>query len=868
MRIVLPHILVIIILLCGSAYGADITVCALGCTYNNSQLQAALDAASCGDTITLEAGATYTGNFMISGRGCNSTNGPLMRSSALSWLPPPGTRVSPSDFPNMPKLQTTNVEGVLIGTRKDSHQEPPNHWKFSGLILALANKADYPNQSYPFAYNLVRPLSDQNVFAGTDATQPDHLPDGMVFDRCAIVGPWDDSTATSNLIQAETRSLVVKDSFLYGPPYYFEGHAIAGVNTTGPWDIRNNFVAYSSIPVFTGGAAPGFRVVPANITVEHNYFYRPWKWWGNPANPHLADYTANVPTMLNSNPCMKNMGEFKSVDTALWQYNVAENAFPSYPGACEGQWFGWTFTPRVTMFPYYGETANITITNSTTAVYSGTPNTNGMVLGSDLCLSIDDTYGKPCRPIASHNGGTKTITVSVPFPVATGSYPWAVVADPYIRGKDITIRNNVFKESLTPWQMLGRVDCYTPSADPAAPECRIKNGVIENNLVWNQHVQPSALGQMFKSTLSDGFYGDSGPSINGLRFEHNTYFTPVVPQNDWYIKTLQLIHDSNAPAHKIAAFQFRSNLQNYGPGGSGSCGDMCVVGPGGVQGGAAINAATEADAKVTHNVLIGANMSACSGGRDCSTNFTTGPFDPKYVDEARRLFKLTATSPYARAAHDGRDIGVNYDTLPLVNNVSVVCGARECTLEYDLTATNKDVPQVLEVSASRNLTSMLGSYTVIPALDPTKFTQPTHSERTNTKLASVSKHGLHRTWPICWVETVTDDRTGASTDLSCTANTTYYYRLMAGGDTVWGSFTTKPPVSGSSAIRLLRRVGPSVTTIRVCSGSSSSVSTCADYTPDANRIVIASVAGPYWKVIYFNGSTELWSSPVRREVLQ
>ena len=57
-------------------------------------LQAALDASRPGDVIELQAGATFTGNFVLPRKA--GTDWIYIRSSAHALLPEPGTRVSPS----------------------------------------------------------------------------------------------------------------------------------------------------------------------------------------------------------------------------------------------------------------------------------------------------------------------------------------------------------------------------------------------------------------------------------------------------------------------------------------------------------------------------------------------------------------------------------------------------------------------------------------------------------------------------------------------------------------------------------------------------------------------------------------------------
>src|SRR4051812_11803364 len=89
-----------------SVNGADWPVAA------GTSLQAAINAAVPGDTITIQAGATFTGNFVLPDKA--GTGWITIRSSAMNLLPPDGVRVKPSDAVNMPKLVTPNGEAALI----------------------------------------------------------------------------------------------------------------------------------------------------------------------------------------------------------------------------------------------------------------------------------------------------------------------------------------------------------------------------------------------------------------------------------------------------------------------------------------------------------------------------------------------------------------------------------------------------------------------------------------------------------------------------------------------------------------------------------------------------------------------------------
>src|SRR5579862_4144788 len=62
---------------------------------SGDNLQAALNNARCGDTIELEAGATFTGVFTFPNKACDDEHWIIVRSSSdYSLLPPEGSRLT------------------------------------------------------------------------------------------------------------------------------------------------------------------------------------------------------------------------------------------------------------------------------------------------------------------------------------------------------------------------------------------------------------------------------------------------------------------------------------------------------------------------------------------------------------------------------------------------------------------------------------------------------------------------------------------------------------------------------------------------------------------------------------------------------
>src|SRR5688572_27831003 len=85
-------------------------------------LQAALDRAQPGDTILLEPGAVYTGNFKL--RAKNGNDYIVLRTAGSGrGLPGRGVRITPAHAPALAKLRSPN-QLATIATDPGAH-----HWR-------------------------------------------------------------------------------------------------------------------------------------------------------------------------------------------------------------------------------------------------------------------------------------------------------------------------------------------------------------------------------------------------------------------------------------------------------------------------------------------------------------------------------------------------------------------------------------------------------------------------------------------------------------------------------------------------------------------------------------------------------------------
>ena len=99
-----------------------------------ADLQAALNDAKPGDTLVLDAGAVYSGGFVLPKKSGDGWI--IVRSTAESQLPPAGTRVAPDKHArHMPRLVTPNNNTPALRTEPGAH-----HWRFIGVEFAADPK--------------------------------------------------------------------------------------------------------------------------------------------------------------------------------------------------------------------------------------------------------------------------------------------------------------------------------------------------------------------------------------------------------------------------------------------------------------------------------------------------------------------------------------------------------------------------------------------------------------------------------------------------------------------------------------------------------------------------------------------------------
>lgn len=267
-------------------FGATLVVPAGG------DLQSAINSAAPGDTIILEAGATYRGPFVLPDKPGDSYI--TIQSSRASEIT---GRISISQTHLLAKLRSSLAEPI-IRTAPRAH-----HYKLIGLEISTVTSTD-------FVYDLVR-------LGAADSTQNDlsSVPHHLILDRLWIHGfETQDVLRGISLNSAETFIInsYISDIHTVG----IETQAICGWNGPGPFTITNNYLEAAGENIMFGGAAssiPG--LIPANINISQNHFFKPLKW------------KVGHPSYAGIHWAVKNLLELKNARDVVINGNIFENSW-------------------------------------------------------------------------------------------------------------------------------------------------------------------------------------------------------------------------------------------------------------------------------------------------------------------------------------------------------------------------------------------------------------------------------------------------------------------------------------------------------------------------------------------------------------
>ncbi|MGD0568938.1 MAG: putative Ig domain-containing protein [Candidatus Sulfotelmatobacter sp.] len=295
-------------------------------------LQSALNSANCGDTIQLQAGATFTGVFTFPAKNCDANHWIIVRTSSDdSLLPAEGSRLTPcyagvTSLPGRPAFQCTSTTNVLAKLLMAGTSNGP---------ILFASGANYYRLT---GLEVTRVAGTGIVYALSSVTTGGTY-SNIIFDRVWLHGTAQDETNKGIELGGSSYVSVVDSFFTDFHCIAISGSctdalAIGGAagNPVGPFKITDNFLEASGENVIFGGAAS--TTTPADIQISQNHFFKPMTWLkGQPG------YVGGA----NGNPfIVKNLFELKNAQRVLFEANILEDSW----GGFSQNGFGIVITPK------------------------------------------------------------------------------------------------------------------------------------------------------------------------------------------------------------------------------------------------------------------------------------------------------------------------------------------------------------------------------------------------------------------------------------------------------------------------------------------------------------------------------------------
>lgn len=306
--------------------GPVYTVKASGGTYTPTQFQQALNTAAAQDsaTVLIDPGLTITGSFLLPARS-DKPGWVYIASAAVydgTFPKAPGVRVTPTDAPYMPVLQTpsggsASVFNTVVGANHSAR------YRLVGLAITTSVTSGSVTHLVEFNYS---------------PTVTAHCTEDGGVDRCYIYGRPKVNGVKVGVELDCARGFVV-DSWIAGiaDPNNMDSQAIVALGTPGPLLIHNNYLEAASENVLVGGANQTGRR-PEDLTFTRNHVRKPLSWVG----------------VIGG---IKNLFELKIGNRILIEGNVLENA---WRGAQSGDAFVFKSSGQGGNEPYH-QTSNVTV---------------------------------------------------------------------------------------------------------------------------------------------------------------------------------------------------------------------------------------------------------------------------------------------------------------------------------------------------------------------------------------------------------------------------------------------------------------------------------------------------------------------------
>ncbi len=394
-------------------------------------VQSAVNAASFGDIIVLQAGMTYTEQVIL--RYKPGSGYITIQSSALSSLPVDGRRVSPSDSIHMPRIVPPpplpgdpDVSFASFITELTANG-PTHGYRLVGLEIAKTD-SDYRTHRL---IQLGASDSSQNSLS--------KVPYDFEIDRCYIHGTTNGTLRRG--VTLNSANTTISDSYISDVHEVgADSQAICGWNGPGPYSIVNNYLEAAGENIMFGGADPDVpNLVPSDITVRRNLLSKNLSWY------------TRVPAWS-----VKNIFELKNAKRVNVQENILEN---NWAGSQNGYAILFTVRNQGGSAPW----STVEDVDFSDNIVRNTPrainilgqddtfvsqNAKNFVISNNLIVSSSslETADGKCLQITnipSGSPGIENLNLIHNTCVGLGPYPYFIAGDNSTRATGLYIRDNI-----------------------------------------------------------------------------------------------------------------------------------------------------------------------------------------------------------------------------------------------------------------------------------------------------------------------------------------------------------------------------------------------------------------------------------------
>ena len=576
-----------------------------------SNLQAAINAARPGDTLLLEPGATFRGNFVLPVKD-GSAFITIRSATPDAQLPDAATRITPAHAPLLAKIRSANTM-ASVTTAPGAH-----HWRLQ--LLELGPNVD--------GFGEILQIGDGSS-AQFALTQ---VPFEIELDRLYIHG--DPVMGQKRGIALNARAVTIRNCHISDiRAVGMDTQAIGGWNGPGPVLVENNYLEAAGENFMLGGADPAIpNLVTEDVVIRRNYFSRPLSW-RDPVLPAPTNVTARAeePGSLSSGTYTYRVVATTRVAGGVNVRSAASPASSIDVAAGSAVTLTWTPVANAVGYLVYAESSvgspqYWTVTDSTFAHTSSTGQPGTAPSSAGHTWTVKNLFElKNARNVLveqnvfeNHWAGAQPGYAFVFTPRnQDGGCGWCVV-------ENVTFQHNIARNIAAGFNILGYDDNR-----PTLQTNRIR---IANNLFTGVGGAGLAGGA--------GWFALIGNGPRDVTFDHNTIES---------VATTVVYVYGGSRGKEVAGFAFTNSAARHG--------NYGINGAEGGFGNAVITTFFPAGL-VTGNWLESGYPSRYPTG-----NYFDGTFATAFVDPAAGDFTPRPAGPLDGRATDGSRIGAPVDVL-------------------------------------------------------------------------------------------------------------------------------------------------------------------------------------------------------------